>query len=45
MLAYIRCIPVIIADGIVLPFESMLDYSTFTVKVTSRYTHCLCMGA
>lgn len=27
------CIPVIIADNIELPFESVIDYRSFTVKV------------
>jgi len=31
------CIPVIIADGIELPFEAQLDYSKFTVKVLMEY--------
>lgn len=30
------CIPVIIADGIELPFEHILDYSKFTLKVLER---------
>ena len=28
------CVPVIIADDIVLPFEEILDYRSFSVKVT-----------
>ena len=31
--ALLGCIPVIISDEIVLPFESALDYSSFSVKV------------
>jgi hypothetical protein len=31
------CIPVIIMDGVHMPFEGVLDYATFSIRVPERH--------
>ena len=35
------CIPVIVMDGVQMPFESVLNYSAFSVRVPEADVECI----